>query len=127
MSHFQISIFSDKFADQHQSSYGVIAIFTLKNPSCPEYICTSPSGVMCLDFHPKRPHMIVAGLVCGNVAVYNLQLKSHKPSYLSSTRNGKHSDIVWNVSVSNPNLPYLTFLLYNILHIKILKPLLLNF
>ena len=60
---------------------------------------------MCLDFHPKRPHMIVAGLVCGNVAVFNLQLKKHKPSYLSSTRNGKHTDIVWKVSVLNPNTP----------------------
>ena len=54
---------------------------------------------MCLDFHPKRQHMIVAGLVCGNVAVFNLQLKTHKPSYISSTRNGKHTDIVWKVSV----------------------------
>ena len=52
---------------------------------------------MSLDFNPKYPYMIVAGLVCGNVAVYNMQLKSNKPTYLSSMRTGKHSDIVWKV------------------------------
>ena len=103
-------LFLDKFANQHESCYGVIAIFTLKNVVCPEYICTAPSGVMCLDFHPKRPHMIVAGLVCGNVAVFNLQLKMHKPSYLSSTRNGKHADIVWQVSILKPNTSDACFL-----------------
>ena len=54
---------------------------------------------MSLDFNTKYPHMIVAGLVCGNVAVYNMQLKSNKPTYLSSMRTGKHSDIVWKVKV----------------------------
>ena len=41
--------------------------------------------------------MIVAGLVCGNVAVFNLQLDTQAPSHISSTKNGKHTDIVWQV------------------------------
>ena len=90
-------IFSDDFYDQHGNSYGMIATFTLKNPVCPEYMCVAPSGIMCIDFHPRRPHMIAAGLVCGNVAVYNLQNKTHKPCYVSSCKSGKHADIVWQV------------------------------
>ena len=90
--------FLDSFNDQHNSSYGAIVVFSLKNPSHPEYVCTTSKGVMCLDFHPRRPHLIVAGLVCGNVAVYNLQMPTNKPSHISSTRNGKHTDIVWQVS-----------------------------
>ena len=86
------------FADQHDSSYGVICLFSLKNPSYPEYACFSPCGVMCVDIHPKHPHMILAGLVRGNVAVYNLQIKTRKPSHVSSTGNGKHNDIVWQVT-----------------------------
>ena len=89
----------DKFVDQHDSQNGTIALYSLKNPSCPEYIYIAPSGVMCLDFNTKYPYMIVAGLVCGNVAVYNMQLKTNKPTYLSSMKNGKHSDIVWKVTI----------------------------
>ena len=72
-------------------------MFTLKNPVYPEYTCIAPSGVMCIDFHPRRQHMIVAGLVCGNVAVFNLQLDTQAPSHMSSPKNGKHTDIVWQV------------------------------
>ena len=95
--------FLDKFVDQHDSQNGTIALYSLKNPSCPEYIYIAPSGVMCLDFNLKYPYMIVAGLVCGNVAVYNMQLKTNKPTYLSSMRNGKHSDIVWKVTIIQYN------------------------
>ena len=57
---------------------------------------------MCVDIHPKHPHMILAGLVRGNVAVYNLQNKTQVPSHTSSSRNGKHNDIVWQVSSFHP-------------------------
>ena len=32
---------------------GMIACFTLKNPSYPEFVYNTESGVMCLDFHPQ--------------------------------------------------------------------------
>ena len=41
--------------------------------------------------------MLAAGLSDGNVAVYNLQKNPQKPSYISTARNGKHTDIVWQV------------------------------
>ena len=58
-------------------------------------------GIIAVDVHPDHPHMLAAGLADGNVAVYNLQEKSQKPKYISTARNGKHQDIVWQVSSLN--------------------------
>ena len=74
-----------------------MVLFSLKNPTYPEYVCNAPGEVMCVDIHPKHPHIIVVGLVRGNVAVYNLQSKDNNPSHISTNRNGKHKDIVWKV------------------------------
>ena len=74
-----------------------MVLFSLKNPTYPEYVCNAPGEVMCVDIHPKHPHIIVVGLVRGNVAVYNLQSKENNPSHISTNRNGKHKDIVWKV------------------------------
>lgn len=72
-------------------------MFSLKNPSYPEYLCHSHTGVMSIDIHPKHSHMLAAGMADGNVAVYNLQVNSNEPKYISTARNGKHQDIVWQV------------------------------
>ncbi|XP_023325697.1 dynein intermediate chain 1, axonemal [Eurytemora carolleeae] len=65
---------------------------------------------MCVDIHPQHPHMVVAGLYDGNVAVYNLQTKQGKPSYLSHPHNGKHKEVVWQVKWVKDNLDgYLNF------------------
>ena len=80
-----------------QSEPGYACIFSLKNPSHPEFTCSASCGVMCVDISPQHPHMVVTGLHDGNVAVYNLQLKSSAPVYQSSPRNGKHRDVVWQV------------------------------
>ena len=101
--------FLDEMCNQAQN--GVICIFSLKNPSYPEYLCWAESGVMCLDFHQQvrgecvdrvdspsqHPHMLVVGLHNGNVAVYNLQTDPAQPVYRSCASNGKHQDIVWKV------------------------------
>jgi hypothetical protein len=44
--------------------------------------------------------MLAVGMADGNVAVYNLQKGTNKPSYISTAKNGKHQDMVWQV----PNL-----------------------
>ena len=46
----------------------------------------------------QHPHMVLVGLHDGNVAVYNLQNKSKAPVFQSSPRNGKHRDVVWQVT-----------------------------
>ena len=94
------NIFSDNFYEQDVETEGVVAVFSLKNPSYPEYLCLAPCGVLCVDIHPYHPHMLVAGLSNGNVAVYNLQKKTEwRPIYISTARNGKHQDAVWQVGV----------------------------
>lgn len=87
----------------------MVCVFSLKNPSYPEYLCQAPCGVMCLDIHPEvsrrrapdthpqHPHMMVVGLYDGNIAIYNLQKNTGRPTYQSDARNGKHKDIVWQV------------------------------
>ena len=90
-------LISDNFYEQNEKISGYVCLFSLKNPSYPEYVCYSPCGVMCLDVNLKHPHMIVVGLADGNVAVYNLQNGGKKPAYLSSATNGKHRDTVWQV------------------------------
>ena len=90
----------DNFYQQDTETQGVVCVFSLKNPSYPEYLCLAQCGVLCLDIHPQHPHMLVAGLSNGNVAVYNLQKKIEgRPSYISTARNGKHQDAVGQVCV----------------------------
>lgn len=106
----QYIIFSDNFYDQDSGGQGCVCVFSLKNPSYPEYLCHAQSGVICVDIHPAHPHMLAAGLADGNVAVYNLQKNPQKPSYISTARNGKHQDIVWQVQWAKDNLDgYLNF------------------
>ncbi|KAJ3217185.1 cytoplasmic dynein with WD40 domain [Clydaea vesicula] len=76
---------------------GMIACFTLKNPSYPEYLYITDSGVLCLDFHPQHPSMMAVGLYDGSVMIYNLQKKSEGPIFKSTTSKGKHTDPVWQV------------------------------
>ena len=72
-------------------------MYSLKNPSYPEYQFWTNSPVMSIDIHPQHSHMLVLGLNNGNVCVYNLQKDCNKPSHCSVADKGKHSDIVWQV------------------------------
>uniref|UniRef100_A0A803SYV5 Dynein axonemal intermediate chain 1 n=1 Tax=Anolis carolinensis TaxID=28377 RepID=A0A803SYV5_ANOCA len=84
--------------DFMKQSRGMLLLYTLKNPSFPEYIFNSESGIMCLDIHVDRPYLIVAGFYDGNVAIYNLKKPvDSQPGYKSSAKSGKHSDPVWQV------------------------------
>lgn len=93
-----ILMFLDNFYEQDKPEESYVCVFSLKNPSFPEYLCKAHCGVMCVDIHPKHPHMLAAGLADGSVAVYNLQVHSQDPFYLSTANNGKHQDIVWQAS-----------------------------
>ncbi|EPZ33815.1 hypothetical protein O9G_002527 [Rozella allomycis CSF55] len=76
---------------------GMIACFSLKNPSHPEFIYQTDSGVMSLDFHKQDPSMIVAGFYDGSVCVFDLKRKSSNAIYQSDSREGKHTEPVWQV------------------------------
>ena len=98
-----------------QDDRGLVCVFSLKNPAHPEYVCEAASGVMCLDFHPAHPHMLVAGLYDGNVAVYNLQSSLIRPlniapMYESDAAGGKHMETCWQVRWIDDDLDnYLNF------------------
>ncbi|GMH42343.1 hypothetical protein BSKO_10262 [Bryopsis sp. KO-2023] len=76
---------------------GLICIYSLKNPSYPEYVFTTDSGVLSLDFHPQLTNLLAVGCYDGTVLVYNTQGKLNKPIYESSIQTGKHNDPVWQV------------------------------
>ncbi|KAK7872713.1 hypothetical protein R5R35_002700 [Gryllus longicercus] len=76
---------------------GAVCLYTLKNPSHPEYVFTTDAPVMCVDIHPAHPHLFVVGRWDGNVAVYNVRLHSNQPQYRSNSVRHKHESIVWQV------------------------------
>ncbi|KAJ3325316.1 cytoplasmic dynein with WD40 domain [Boothiomyces sp. JEL0866] len=102
--------FSDLFVvgygsyDFSHQGPGMIACFTLKNPSYPEYVYQTDSGVMSVHFHPQHPSMIAVGLYDGNVLVYNIQKKTDQPVFRCQTKGGRHSDPVWQVWWQNDDL-----------------------
>ncbi|XP_064259858.1 dynein axonemal intermediate chain 1 [Passer domesticus] len=83
--------------DFMKQGHGMLLLYTLKNPSFPEYSFSCESGVMCLDFHSEHPHLLAVGFYDGNVAIYNLKKASPQPSYRSSAKSGKHTEPVWQV------------------------------
>ncbi|NXU47338.1 DNAI1 protein, partial [Turnix velox] len=76
---------------------GMLVLYTMKNPSFPEYVFSSESGVMCLDFHNDHPNLMAVGFYDGTVAVYNLKKATSQPSYKSGAKTGKHTEPVWQV------------------------------
>lgn len=82
-----------------KQSRGMLLLYSMKNPSFPEYIFSSESGIMCLDMHVDHPYLVVVGHYDGNVAIYNLKKPQSQPSFRSSAKSGKHTDPVWQVSL----------------------------
>ncbi|EDW79816.1 uncharacterized protein Dwil_GK17990 [Drosophila willistoni] len=80
-----------------QTNEGYLCLFTVKNPSFPDYIIQTDCGVMCCDIHPTYPFLVVIGLYDGNVAVYNLRGDCKQPLYVSRGVNCKHGECVWQL------------------------------
>ncbi|PNW75678.1 hypothetical protein CHLRE_12g536550v5 [Chlamydomonas reinhardtii] len=76
---------------------GLINIYSLKNPSHPEYTFHTESGVMCVHFHPEFANLLAVGCYDGSVLVYDVRLKKDEPIYQASVRTGKHNDPVWQI------------------------------
>lgn len=95
--------YKDYFAVGHGSydfmkqARGMILYYSMKNPSYPENIYSTESGVMSLDIHPEHPYLLAAGFYDGSVAVYNVTDSRTTPVYISTAKNGKHTDPVWQV------------------------------
>lgn len=76
---------------------GMVYCFSLKNTSHPEYLFSTESGVMCLDFHPHYQSLLAVGCYDGTVMVFDVRQKINRAIYSSSIRTGKHTDPVWQV------------------------------
>lgn len=77
---------------------GAVCLFTIKNPSFPDYICMTDAAVMCADVHPKYPYMLVIGRYDGAVLIFNVQLSCSEPIFSSNNVTNKHRGIVWEVN-----------------------------
>lgn len=86
--------------DFMKQSRGMLLLYSMKNPSFPEYMFSSDSGIMCLDMHVDHPYLVVVGHYDGNVAIYNLKKPHSQPAFRSSAKSGKHTDPVWQVSLN---------------------------
>eukprot|EP01006_Ploeotia_vitrea_P040276 TRINITY_DN66418_c11_g1_i5.p1 TRINITY_DN66418_c11_g1~~TRINITY_DN66418_c11_g1_i5.p1 ORF type:complete len:683 (+),score=390.47 TRINITY_DN66418_c11_g1_i5:191-2239(+) len=76
---------------------GLVCCYSLKNTSHPEFVFTTESGVMCMDFHPHFSSLLAVGLYDGTVCVFDVRSKEDKPLYTSSDPSSKHTDPVWEV------------------------------
>ncbi|CAE7308809.1 unnamed protein product [Symbiodinium microadriaticum] len=96
-------VYPDLFAvaygsyDFMRQGSGMVCCFSLKNTSHPEYIFSTESGVMCLDFHPRHQSLLAVGCYDGTVMVFDVRNRVNRPIYSSSIRTGKHTDPVWQV------------------------------
>lgn len=76
---------------------GIVCIYTLKNPSHPEYKFKFKTGAQTVDIHNKEPYFIAIGLYNGMVAVTNIK-NGNRPTQLESDLYRKHTGTVWEVS-----------------------------
>ncbi|XP_025200719.1 dynein intermediate chain 2, ciliary-like isoform X1 [Melanaphis sacchari] len=78
---------------------GYVCLWSLKNPSYPEYINQTHCGAMCLDFHRNHGFLLAVGFHDGHLAVYNVSLPTKEPQYMTDSVNTKHMacvrQVVW--------------------------------
>uniref|UniRef100_A0A8C7X8L9 Dynein, axonemal, intermediate chain 1, paralog 2 n=1 Tax=Oryzias sinensis TaxID=183150 RepID=A0A8C7X8L9_9TELE len=89
---FAVGMGTEDYFDQQCG--GMVLVYSLKNPTYPEYAYKTASGVRCVDIHPHKSYLVAAGFYDGNVAVYNLKVEKLKPVCASSPETGKHMDPV---------------------------------
>jgi dynein intermediate chain 1 len=99
---FAVSLGSYDFTRQ---SSGVVCVYSLKNPSSPDYVYQVDAGVMCIDFNNTTATSLLAcGMYDGSVCVFDLGRKDPKtcgydrdPVIMSTLETGKHYDPVWQI------------------------------
>lgn len=80
---------------------GILAFWTLKNPTFPEKIILHDYSITCCQFSKKNPYLVAIGDSNGNVAIFNIKSNEQyydlKPIADSKDLDGKHTDIVWEI------------------------------
>jgi len=86
--------YSDLFAVSYGSydflkpTSGLICIFSLNNPSFPEYVFATDAGATAVDFHPEHANLLAVGCYDGKVLVFDVTLKQQRPIYASTVETG---------------------------------------
>ena len=65
---------------------GMLCLYSLKNPSYPEFTCVTDTGVMCVDWHPQHSSVLCVGLYDGTVCVYDVRSKKQAPIFHSTVK-----------------------------------------
>lgn len=76
---------------------GYVCLWSLKNPSYPEYINQTHCGAMCLDFHREHGFLLAVGFHDGHLAVFNVSLPTKEAQYMTDAVNTKHMACVRQV------------------------------
>ncbi|XP_024125382.1 dynein, axonemal, intermediate chain 1, paralog 2 isoform X2 [Oryzias melastigma] len=92
---FAVGLGTENYSDRQCG--GMLLVFSLKNPTYPEYAYQTDSGVRCLDIHPQQSYLVAVGFYDGNVAVYNLKMEKPEPMCASTPKTKKHMDAVTQV------------------------------
>jgi len=79
---------------------GLVLFWSLKNPTYPERVIRTRTGVTALHFSAAHPNMVAAGTHDGSVMIWDLRRPSNQPvltsgSSVSTHNDQKHTDIVW--------------------------------
>ena len=83
---------------------GLVCCYSLKNPSHPEAVFTTESGVMCVDFHPQHCSLLAVGCYDGSVQVFDVRNKLNRPIFQSTVLSGKHTEPVWQIKWQEEDL-----------------------
>jgi len=81
---------------------GLVLFWSLKNPTYPERVLRTKSGVTALNFSTVFPNLIAAGLHDGTVCIWDLRKPQANPVLESGPSNSthndrKHTDVVWDL------------------------------
>eukprot|EP00397_Hematodinium_sp_SG-2012_P015618 GEMP01015910.1.p1 GENE.GEMP01015910.1~~GEMP01015910.1.p1 ORF type:complete len:689 (+),score=130.35 GEMP01015910.1:117-2183(+) len=84
-------------------SNGALLFWSLKNPTYPERVILTSSGVSAIAFSQLHPNMIAAGMMDGQVCIWDLRRPNDQPilesgGSVSAQSDKKHSDTVWEAT-----------------------------
>jgi len=87
-------------------SGGLVLFWSLKNPTYPERVIRTRTGVTALHFSAAHPNMVAAGTHDGSVMIWDLRRPTDQPvltsgSSVSTHNDQKHTDIVWETKWVN--------------------------
>ncbi|XP_060774448.1 dynein axonemal intermediate chain 4 [Neoarius graeffei] len=76
---------------------GLVCVWSLNNPTWPEWTFSCKSSVTSLDFSNTNPNLLAVGLYDGTIAIYNMQ--SSNATLICDSRDcaQKHTAPVWQV------------------------------